>query len=88
MHDAMSGHCGSSSLGIVPSTFMIEIIRLQTSTFSLRHRVVGDFVCRWLLYAPPFKHCPHRPGLYAWDRGRKLLFIDDLPNAEDANCIG
>ena len=62
MDNAMGGHCGSSSLGIVPSTFMIENTRLRTSTFSLRHRVVGDFVCRWVLYTPPFKPSPTDRG--------------------------
>jgi len=67
----MSGRCGSSSLGIVTAAFMIEDIRSHTSPVALRHRVVGDSVCRWLLYTPTFKPYPHRPWLYTWDRRKR-----------------
>ena len=58
-------------LGIVAVAFMIDDIRSRTGTVALRHRVVGDSVCRWLLYAPTFKPYPHRPRLYTWDREKR-----------------
>ena len=43
----------------------------------LRHRLIVDSVCHWFLYTLPFftfQAYPHRPRLYAWDRGRKTKY--------------
>ena len=86
MDVAKSGRRGYSSLGIVTPAFMIESLPLGMGS-SLTPSVTGSSTPSPF---PPFKSIPTDRGcMHGMGQEDKIpLVIGDLPDAEDATCIG